>query len=85
MMENSDAVREELGIPAEDWERTPASVRAIVVAQHQMVKRVAQLEAEIADLREQIEQHSGNSSQPPSRRGTSPPRSNAARHWIWMR
>ncbi|MGF1506492.1 MAG: IS66 family transposase [Anaerolineae bacterium] len=69
MMENSDAVREELGIPAEDWERTPASVRAIVLAQHQMVKQIAQLEAEIADLREQIERHSGNSSQPPSSDG----------------
>lgn len=56
----------ELGIPAEDWERTPASVRVIVLLLYQ---RVVALETEVAKLREQVKQNSRNSSKPPSSDG----------------
>lgn len=47
----------------EDWAKTPASVRALVVA---LVARVDRLEREVADLREQLGKNSRNSSKPPS-------------------
>ena len=47
----------------EEWARTPASVRALVEA---LFARVARLEKEVADLREQLGKNSRNSSKPPS-------------------
>lgn len=47
----------------EDWARTPASVRRLVAA---LFERVACLEREVADLREQLGKNSRNSSKPPS-------------------
>jgi len=63
----------ELNIPTEDWQQTPASVRKILVAlyhqvqaQQEHIQQLAVLEAEVAELREQVNRNSGNSSQPPS-------------------
>lgn len=47
----------------EDWARTPESVRRLVAA---LIERVARLEKEVADLREQLGRNSRNSSKPPS-------------------
>jgi transposase len=72
-----DDLPQQLGIPEPDWARTPASVQAVVCALVQVVQdqqlqlqaalaRIAVLEAEVADLRAQLNQHSQNSSKPPS-------------------
>jgi hypothetical protein len=50
-------------IPSEDWEQTPASVRAVVLMLYQ---QVGQLEVELAELKEKVNRNSRNSSQPPS-------------------
>ena len=66
-----------LPIPQEDWERTPLSVQAVVIAlwqENQLLKQqvvslqqqVSALQAEVAKLREQVNKNSGNSSKPPS-------------------
>ncbi len=71
-----------LPIPQEDWDKTPLSVQAAVIAlwqENQMHKRqvaelqnqVAVLQAEVDKLREQVNKNSHNSSKPPS---TDPPR-----------
>jgi transposase len=66
----------ELLIPAEDWEQTPASVRAVMMALYQQVQ---QLQAEVAELKEQVRRNSRNSSQPPSSDGPAqkPPQAEA--------
>ncbi len=56
----------ELPIPAEDWEQTPASVRAVVWMLWQQGQEVEDLKAEVAELKEQLNRNSRNSSQPPS-------------------
>jgi transposase len=72
-----DDLPQRLGIPEADWARTPASVQAVVGALVQVVQdqqlhlqaalaRIAALEAEVADLRARLNQHSQNSSKPPS-------------------
>ncbi|GIV96614.1 MAG: hypothetical protein KatS3mg057_1271 [Herpetosiphonaceae bacterium] len=58
-----------LGLPAEDWAVTPVSVRVALLSLLPLiplVERVQQLEAEVADLRAQLNQHSSTSSKPPS-------------------
>jgi transposase len=66
-----------LPIPQEDWDRTPLSVQAVVIAlwqENQELKRqvaalqeqMAILQAEVEGLREQINKNSCNSSKPPS-------------------
>lgn len=60
----------ELPISAEDWEKTPPAVQAVVIAlwqENQALRaRVAALEAEVTRLREQLGKNSRNSSKPPS-------------------
>ena len=60
----------ELPITAEDWEKTPAAVQAVVVSLWHEVQelraQVAALQAEVAKLREQVGKNSRNSSKPPS-------------------
>jgi len=66
-----------LPITLEDWENTPLSVRAVVIAlwqenqglkQHmvELQNRVASLQAEVEKLRERVNKNSHNSSKPPS-------------------
>lgn len=62
-----------LPITAEDWEKTPAAVQAVVVSLWQEVQQVqalraqvAALQAEVAELRERAGKNSRNSSKPPS-------------------
>jgi transposase len=61
------------GVSAEDWQRTPASVKQLLVMLMQEVielkQRVALLEEENHHLREQLASNSGNSSLPPSSDG----------------
>ena len=52
-----------LGIPPADWDATPASVRAVVVA---LVDQVQTLQGRVTDLEQQLKRHSGTSSRPPS-------------------
>lgn len=59
---NSD----QMPFSAEEWAQTPQAVQGFVLA---LVGRVQALEAELALLREQVNRHSGNSSQPPSSDG----------------
>ena len=64
MVMNDDTQRPpDLPISPEDWEQTPPGVRAVLLLLYQQVQI---LEREVADLKEQIKLHSGNSSQPPS-------------------
>jgi transposase len=62
-----------LGISPQDWDHTPPSVRTIVRAlahvvqqQQEQVAQLAVLQGQIDDLRARLNQHSGNSSKPPS-------------------
>ncbi len=50
-------------IPDADWEKTPESVKRLVV---QLLERIAALEERQQHLEEQLQQNSKNSSQPPS-------------------
>jgi hypothetical protein len=69
-----------LPISLEDWENTPLSVQAVVIAlwqenqalKQQMVElqnQVASLQAEVEKLRERVNKNSHNSSKPPSTDG----------------
>jgi transposase len=53
-------------ISADDWAATPASVRAVVLALLQQVQPMPHLTERVADLEARLNQHSGNSSKPPS-------------------
>jgi transposase len=66
-----------LPVPQEDWERTPSSVQAVVIAlwheNHLRKQQVASLEEavntlqdEVEKLRERVNKNSQNSSKPPS-------------------
>ena len=68
------------GIPDADWLETPASVRALIIAQQQEIPALRQdndelrvqitgLATEVAYLRERIARSSRNSSKPPSSDG----------------
>jgi hypothetical protein len=61
-------------ISSEIWEQTPEVVRVEIVA---LVQRLAQAEARLAKLEEQLRRNSGNSSQPPSQ---DTPSQKATRH-----
>jgi transposase len=72
-----DDLPQQLGISEADWARTPSSVQGVVRALVQVVQdqqlqlqaaltRITVLEAEVADLRARLQQHSHNSSKPPS-------------------
>ncbi len=52
-----------LDIPQADWEATPPSVRALVLA---LLTQVQQLQTQVTELQAQLTRHSGNSSRPPS-------------------
>ncbi|HSH79861.1 MAG TPA: IS66 family transposase [Herpetosiphonaceae bacterium] len=52
-----------LSIPPADWDATPPSVRAVVLA---LLDQVQTLQARVTDLEHQLTRHSGNSSRPPS-------------------
>ena len=49
-----------------DWQQTPLTSQALIVA---MWSEVPQFRAEVASLREQVDQTSHNSSRPPSLKG----------------
>ncbi len=72
-----DDLPQRLGIPEADWARTPTSVQAVVralvqVAQDQQLQlqaaleQIATLQQRVADLEARLNQHSQNSSKPPS-------------------
>jgi len=60
----------EVSIPAEDWERTPPSVQAVLLGQWQenqaFKQQIAKLQAELEKLSERVNKNSRNSSKPPS-------------------
>jgi transposase len=66
---NEQALPPELGIPETDWEQTPASVRAVVLALYPLIEEVKDLKEEVAKLQEQLGVNSNNSSKPPSSDG----------------
>ena len=51
---------------AEEWHQTPPAVQEFVLS---LLARVEALEAEVVELREQLNRNSSNSSQPPSSDG----------------
>jgi len=81
MDENCPAYTQQ--ISAQDWERTPASVKKLVeeMAQHigQLEKKLAELEAQQQQLLEKINRTSKNSSVPPSSDPPSAPKSQRKR------
>ena len=50
-------------LPQADWEATPPSVHALVLA---LLTQVQQLQTQVTELQAQLTRHSGNSSRPPS-------------------
>jgi transposase len=70
-METPSSIRAELSaISATDWSATPVSVQRLLLSLIERVeeqsRQIAALQAENAELREQVSRNSGNSSQPPS-------------------
>lgn len=59
----------ELAIPEEDWNQTPPAVQVVLLGLWQQVQahqiQIVTLQAEVAQLREQVGRNSQNSSQPP--------------------
>src|SRR3970282_335464 len=53
----------DLRVSEEHWNQTPAAVQALLLT---LWQQVAELQAEVAQLREQVGRNSQNSSQPPS-------------------
>jgi transposase len=74
MAEANEAAQEtelqQMPFSAEEWAQTPQAVQEFVLT---LVARVQALEAEVADLREQVSRNSHNSSQPPSSDGPQVP------------
>jgi transposase len=58
--------RKEMPFSAEEWYQTPPAVQEFVLS---LLARVEALEAEVVELREQLNRNSSNSSQPPSSDG----------------
>ena len=65
-MKEQDTLSTQLGIPADDWEQTPASVRMAI---QMLCQQVEEMKVEVARLQEQVDRNSDNSSQPPSSDG----------------
>ena len=77
-------MRRELPLPKELWDQIPLPVQAAVwVLIESYERRIAALEAEVAELKEQLQQNSQNSSRPPSTDGPAvkrtPPRAPTGR------
>ena len=64
-------------VPKADWESTPYSIQSVVLL---LSERVAQLEAKLAQLSEQVNQNSQNSSKPPSTDGFGQPKQGKGKH-----
>ncbi len=63
-------MRKELPLPSELWERIPPDIQAAIwVLVDSYERRIAALEAEVAELKERLGQNSQNSSRPPSTDG----------------
>jgi hypothetical protein len=63
-------MRKELPLPSELWERMPPDIQAAIwVVVDSYERRIAALEAEVAELKERLGQNSQNSSRPPSTDG----------------
>ena len=66
------ASHQQMPFSDEEWARTPQAVQEFVLS---LLTRIQAMEAELADLREQVNRNSRNSSQPPSSDGPQvPPR-----------
>lgn len=61
---------EQMPFSAEEWDQTPGVVQEFVLS---LIMRLQALETEVADLREQLNRNSHNSSQPPSQDGPDVP------------
>lgn len=61
---------EQMPFTAEEWAQTPVAVQEFVLS---LITRLQALETEVADLREQLNRNSRNSSQPPSGDGPDVP------------
>jgi len=61
---------EQMPFSAEEWGQTPVAIQEFVVS---LIVRLQALEIEVADLREQLNRNSRNSSQPPSNNGPDVP------------
>ncbi len=77
-------MRREPPLPKEVWEQIPPAVQAARwVRIESYERRIAALEAEVAELKEQVRQNSQNSSRPPSTDGSqvkrTPPRAPSGR------
>jgi transposase len=59
----------ELGIPEDDWAQTPDSVKLIFMMLYEQSQQVEQLKEQMAELQEQVNRNSKNSSQSPSSDG----------------
>ncbi len=68
--ETQETNSEQMPFSAEEWVQTPVAVQEFVLS---VIVRLQALEIEAADLREQLNRNSGNSSQPPSSDGPDVP------------
>jgi len=64
--ERQERTEDQMPFSTEEWMQTPKAVQAFVLT---LVERVQELEAEVAELQEQVTRNSRNSSQPPSKDG----------------
>jgi len=74
MAQSSETIQEashqQLPFSDEEWAQTPKAVQEFVLS---LLARIQAMEAELADLREQVNRNSRNSSQPPSSDGPQVP------------
>jgi hypothetical protein len=77
-----EAFQQQMPSSSEEWAQTPKTVQGFVLF---LLARIQAMEAELADLREQVNANSRNSSRPPSGDGPSvPPRtSKRAKRVFW--
>jgi transposase len=66
LSETIQAPQQQMPFSDEEWAQTPKAVQEFVLT---LLARIQTLEAELADLREQVNRNSRNSSQPPSSDG----------------
>ncbi len=74
--ETTQEFYKQMPFSAEEWGQTPQTVQGFVLS---TVKRLQELETELATLREQVNRNSRNSSQPLSGDGSSVPRKTSKR------